>query len=50
MAEKEGLMFGIEFLIGVVKSFGKLNEAEKKENMEIITVYLKFAVSKLGQL
>lgn len=43
-------MFGIYFLIGIIRGFKFLNQTEKEEKISIISTYCKFVIDKLPQL
>lgn len=43
-------MFGIYFLIGIIRGFKHLNQTEKDEKISIISTYCKFVIDKLPQL
>lgn len=43
-------MFGIYFLIGIIRGFKFLSQTEKDEKISIISTYCKFVIDKLPQL
>jgi hypothetical protein len=45
--EEEGLIYGIEFLIGIIREFSNFPSSKIEENRQILSVYLNFAVQKL---